>query len=198
MIDTTILNFTCIEKKKTLEDRTCNQTIRTSIDKFFKDKGVLRYRPTQYTKCSIDTQENYGILRPLHIWWNARNFHVEDICECGCLRGEHRPHCANFKKFDAITQKWGWCDEFKLAKQGLGPKKFLGMGEITSIVRKKVVEITEEDARNDGFTTKEIGRSTGGIMLYDSARKQLIEWLLSHNKNLTLDSYVYVITWRWL
>jgi hypothetical protein len=103
---------------------------------------------------------------------------------------------------------------FKLAKQGLGKSQFLGMGEITSIVKKKVSEITEEDAVKDGFSHDKRYNPETDYWGYNpempkSAADKLIDWLLKHNRNrvdvegnkipdLTLDSEVYLIQWRWV
>ena len=142
-VEMVVLNFTCQEKRKALEDHTCNQTIRTSIDKFYKqDKFVLHETPQLY---------------PLHIWWNARNFHQKE----------------------------------------LGKSQFLGMGEITSVVKKKVKDITEEDAIADGFKEKTL-MSEQGTFIGVPASYQLKCWLLEHNKNLTLESEIYIIKWRWI
>ena len=178
-----VLNFSCTEKRKALEDHTCSQTIRTSVKKFCKPMQV-------YPILDVIERKPYTMWYPLHIWWNARNFHVEDVCECGHTRIVHPPNlvCSSSGHsavlFPCAGIRWDKCDcgKFKLAKQGLGPKKFLGMGEITSIVRKKVSKITPEDAWADGFPT----------------RDTCVNWILRHNENLTLDSYVYVIRWRWL
>jgi len=194
-----ILNFTCLEKKQALLDKSCNQTIRMNIEKFLGgNTGVNPFGPdfvsleryasnlfrtTLKNRNVIDEADNESALlslRPLHIWWNARNFHVEDICECGHTESWHREHCCTSGS------------RFKLKRKGLGKSQFLGMGEITSIVKKKVSEITEEDAIADGF------KSDGLFPPSLRARDKLKYWLLSHNKNLKLSEDLYIIRWKWL
>ena len=190
-----VLNFSCTEKRKALEDHTCSQTIRTSVKKFCKPMQV-------YPILDVIERKPYTMWYPLHIWWNARNFHVEDVCECGKTLDESD----NFHKGHNL---WGLVcykgkspfHEFKLKRKGLGKSQFLGMGEITSIVKKKVSEITEEDAIADGFSEGDYLINRGGgrsLMTHLKARESCIVWLLSHNKNLTLDDFVYIIRWRWV
>ena len=183
-----MLNFTCLEKKQALLGKSVNQTIRVNGMKYLMPaKNPLEGSPHNYD------------FRPLHIWWNARNFHVEDKtwCNCGLQMGVPCASCGN---------------SFKT--QGLGKSQFLGMGEITSIVKKKVKDITEEDAIADGFKPAILAKYPESKGTYQETYKQFEDvvikaygvdargccqhWILSHNKNLTLESFIYVIQWRWL
>jgi hypothetical protein len=195
-----VLNFTCREKKQALLKHECCQTIRTSVKKFYKKQKLLHELKT--IKDATQFASNYmSPTCPLHIWWNARNFHVEDICECGKPHNRHACYkdewlCPNMAMNAPAGTMVSDLTRFKLAKQGLGKSQFLGMGEITSIVKKKVREITEEDAIADGFKEKTL-MSEQGNFIGVPARYQLRDWLLSHNKNLTLDSEVFLIQWVW-
>ncbi len=174
-----VLNFTCTEKKQALIDKSVSQTIRTDVGKFFPKSFLKQFKETELMFYSDNLDRAMVPFYPLHIWWNARNFHVEDVCECGAEIQEHddKWFCPN-KKGNGFS----YTDTYRRKRFGLGKSQFLGMGEITSIVKKKVSEITKEDAFADGFPT----------------RDTCVNWILRHNKNLTLDSYVYVIRWRWM
>ena len=188
-----ILNFTCQEKRKALENRTCCQTIRVSIDKFIKNRKCpkcgekliqIADHNIGFMECRNCPQDFFSdeSLPKLHIWWNARNFHQKE----------------------------------------LGPKKFLGMGEITSIVKKKVKDITEEEACRDLIgevwlptiqtrAAKKLHQDGHDFEDHEFAqvwieqlqekkvvRAELIAWLLAKNKNLTLDSEIFILQWRWV
>jgi hypothetical protein len=203
-----VFNFTCLEKKAALENHQVHQTIRTSVAKFFRSEHIYLEFLKQLDKGETPHPMTIGgVTYLLHIWWNSRNFHVEDVCECGHRLSDHigGPKMKKCMKCPYNPNDWKNIHPFKLKRQGLGKSQFLGMGEITSIVRKKVSEITEEDAIADGFKDKMIHHKTE----FDSqqlapvfppfiqeAKVCCIQWLIKHNKNLTLESEVFIIQWR--
>lgn len=194
-----VLNFTCQEKKQALLSKSVSQTIRTSVNKFIKVDAIRKDSHDEWFELRMDLMQTpNAICHSLHIWWNSRNFHVEDVCECGHPKGYHYylgggKGCFKCEQAAHTGHNGKSLHEFKLAKQGLGKSQFLGMGEITSIVRKKIWEINEQDALADGFKPE-----MEGDRVHLSASELLQMWLMKHNKGLTINSEVYIIQWRWV